>query len=249
MSDQRSSVPPGRDPRGSRQPGGEASGEPRREPRDEARGAPRIRDLRELARDVPPPRDLWPAIRAQIDPTATGGATGGAAGSATRGPADSAGATGGGALGGPAARRMALGLAAAIALVAVGVWAGRSSLPGAGTDAAGLPGGGATPAARRIAAPDTTVQPVAYVADPRYREQRARLLADVEARIAELPPGSQAKVRESLATIQKAVADLEAELGREPSSALLQELLVNARQDEMRLLTTITEAGAAGRET
>jgi hypothetical protein len=40
--------------------------------------------------------------------------------------------------------------------------------------------------------------------------------------------------------------DLEAELGKDPSNALLQELLVNTYQDEMRVLTTVHEASDAG---
>jgi hypothetical protein len=40
--------------------------------------------------------------------------------------------------------------------------------------------------------------------------------------------------------------DLEAALGKDPSNALLQELLVNTYQDEMRVLTTVHEAGDAG---
>lgn len=211
-----------------------------------------IRDLRELASDVPPAHDLWPAIAAKIDPGArvstTFGHGSGAGAGAGAGGANLAG-------GGTSAlnvRRYAIGLAAAVALVAIGAWLGRSTLPGA-TDAgvAGVAANGSGSAAltRRAAAPDTTVQPVAYIADPRYRAQRAELLAHVDAKIAALPPDSHAKVRESLVTIQKAVADLEAALGREPSYSLLQELLVNARQDEMRVLTTIAEAGAAGQET
>ena len=35
------------------------------------------------------------------------------------------------------------------------------------------------------------------------------------------------------------VAELEAELGKDPSNALLQELLVNTYQDEMRVLTAV----------
>ena len=42
--------------------------------------------------------------------------------------------------------------------------------------------------------------------------------------------------------------ELEAALGRDPSNALLQELLVNTYQDEMRVLVAIHEAGAVAGE-
>jgi hypothetical protein len=86
----------------------------------------------------------------------------------------------------------------------------------------------------------------AYIADPKYREQRAALVKSLEAKLASLPPDSRAKVLSSLATIQKSKQDLEAALGKDPSNALLQELLVNTYQDEMRVLTTVHEASDAG---
>lgn len=51
----------------------------------------------------------------------------------------------------------------------------------------------------------------------------------------------------SLAAIEKAKQDLEQALGKDPSNALLQELLVNTYQDEMRVLTDVPEASSSGR--
>ena len=51
----------------------------------------------------------------------------------------------------------------------------------------------------------------------------------------------------SLATIQQAKQELESALGKDPGNALLQELLVNTYQDEMRVLTDVREASDAGR--
>ena len=51
----------------------------------------------------------------------------------------------------------------------------------------------------------------------------------------------------SLATIEAAKQDLEQALGKDPGNALLQELLVNTYQDEMRVLTDVREASDAGR--
>jgi len=54
-------------------------------------------------------------------------------------------------------------------------------------------------------------------------------------------------VSASLAAIEKAKKDLEQALGRDPSNALLQELLINTYQDEMRVLTDVHEASDPGR--
>jgi len=86
----------------------------------------------------------------------------------------------------------------------------------------------------------------AYVMDTRYIQQRAALVKDLESRLAALPPDSRAKVVSSLQTINDSKRDLERELGKDPSNALLQELLVNTYQDEMRVLTAVHEAGSSG---
>jgi hypothetical protein len=72
------------------------------------------------------------------------------------------------------------------------------------------------------------------------------LVKNLEARLAALPPESRAKVMASLKAINDSKRELETELGKDPSNALLQELLVNTYQDEMRVLTAVDEAGAAG---
>ena len=82
-----------------------------------------------------------------------------------------------------------------------------------------------------------------YVADPRYTRERAELVKNLEARLAALPPESRAKVMASLKAINDSKRELETELGKDPSNALLQELLVNTCQDEMRVLTAVHEAG------
>lgn len=190
----------------------------------------KITSLRDLPHDIAPPRDLWPAIAAQIDPQSD--AARAARPAVTRG--------------GSAARLSQmrwLAAAAMVAAVAVGIWVGRDLLP--------LPGkaGDTQP----LSAHGTSAAPaafnVAYVADPRYQHERAALLATLQARLATLPPDSRTKVLASLAAIDKAKKDLEDALGRDPSNALLQELLVNTYQDEMRVLADVHTASDAGRGT
>ena len=102
-------------------------------------------------------------------------------------------------------------------------------------------------ASRATAAGAPTALDVAYVPDPRYERDRAALMRSLQARLAALPPPARAKVMASLAAIHRAKEDLENALGKDPGNALLQELLVNTYQDEMRVLTDVHEAGDAGR--
>jgi hypothetical protein len=183
----------------------------------------KVSSLRELSPAIEPARDLWPGIEARI--------------SAERGPAAA-----------PATRWRALpprwrAAAAMVASVAVGVWIGRSLLPGVAPPAR-------EPVVRvvptTITGPATTFA-AAYVSDPRYQRDRTALLQTLQARLAALPPPARAKVTASLTAISQAKQDLEGALGKDPSNALLQELLVNTYQDEMRVLTDLHQAGDAGR--
>lgn len=132
-----------------------------------------------------------------------------------------------------------LAAAAMVASVAVGVWIGRDLLPGR-TQV--LP---VIPAQSGLGAPVEA----AYVTDPRYQRQRQALLQSLQAQLATMPPETRAKVMASLATIEKAKQDLEQALGKDPGNALLQELLVNTYQDEMRVLTQVHEASDTGQGT
>src|SRR5215831_8861527 len=188
----------------------------------------KVTSLRELPQSIEPPRDLWPEIESQL----TGIPAAGSAADGTM----------------PGHRRAArmrwLAAAAMVACIATGVWIGRSLLPG-------TPPGRAPSSVRVLPSTIPGVAPTAvdaaYLTDPRYQQQRAALVRALQARLATLPPPERNKVTESLAAIEKAKADLEQALGRDPSNALLQELLVNTYQDEMRVLTDVHEASDPGR--
>jgi len=185
-----------------------------------------VSSLRELPQSLEPGRDLWPQIEARLQQ-----ARGDGAGRITAAPR----------------RRMALrwlAAAAMVASVAVGVWIGRTFLPTAApvTAQRDAPQGTAAPWLSGPSALDA-----AYVSDPRYERQRAALMRSLQGRLAALPPRSRARVSASLAAIEKAKQDLEQALGKDPSNALLQELLVNTYQDEMRVLTDVPEASDPGR--
>ncbi len=184
----------------------------------------KVRSLRELPQSIEPARDLWPGIESQLG-------VGGADSSASKRP---------GARTGPL-RWVA---AAMLACIAVGVWIGRNLLP-SGPGLAGVP----VTAANRPGVPvlARTAFDAAYVSDPRYERQRAELVRALQDRLAALPPPARAKVSASLGSIEKAKGDLQQALGHDPGNALLQELLIDTYQDEMRVLTDVHDASDAGR--
>src|SRR5579863_2561498 len=181
----------------------------------------KVRSLSELSAAIEPPRDLWPEIEARLK-----SASGAAAPPAARA---------------RVAQLRCLAAAAMVASVAVGVWIGRDlgplgarvSAPPAATNLTGMSEGAAVDAA--------------YVSDPRYRHERAQLLKSLQAQLDAMPEPARAKVTASLASIETAKKDLESALGKDPSNALLQELLINTYQDEMRALTDVHEASDPGR--
>jgi hypothetical protein len=227
----------------------------------------KVRSLRDLPQGIEPPRDLWAGIEARIEAERASGAAGvsnsaGALGTVASesGPFGASGPSGAK----PGGTRFFtrpttvrwLAAAAMIATLAVGIWIGRVGLPGsrpAGTaitarnDAnKGAEHGSHIVPTRPLSGGVQAVQ-AAYLSDPKYREERAALVKSLETQLDSLPPETRGKVLSSLATIHKSMQDLEAALGKDPTNALLQELLLNTYQDEMRVLTTVHEASDAGK--
>lgn len=175
-------------------------------------------ELRGLQRDVPPARDLWPDIEAAIR-------------NEREPPLPQAAAT----RWRPA--RSAFGLVAGLALLASGILIGRVLLP---------------PAPVSIASETTAstqVLPVAnFTPGAAYEAARAAELAQLPARLAALPQATREQVRLSLDTLQRSISEISAALGQEPANALLQSLLIDTYQEEMRVLTTLNAAALAGEE-
>jgi hypothetical protein len=181
-----------------------------------------IRSLGELPQSIEPPRDLWPGIAASLQ-------SGGEGGAAVRDARRDSRSTG--RWGGP------WQIAAAFALVAVGAWLGRATGPG--TSEVDAP----------IAATDgATLQPAIFDPGARFERTRDALLREASVKLAGMPPETRAKVAASLETVQDARRDIELALGRDPGNALLQEMLVNSYQDEMRVLTAVQDSWPASEE-
>jgi hypothetical protein len=171
----------------------------------------RVKRIDELARSLPPPRDLWPGIAAAIE-------------------ADRTAAVGSG----PRRTRWlpAAGMAAAVALVTVGIFIGRVIAP-APQSVAGT----------QVTQGSPEMMPAA-LRDANYRKQRDALLVEVQNQLNTMPVAEREKVAASLATLRRSISEIEAALGRDPANALLQELLVNSCQEEMRALTAVRDSGA-----
>jgi hypothetical protein len=88
----------------------------------------------------------------------------------------------------------------------------------------------------------------ALLANPAYESRRDALLKDLPARLERLPPESRQRVVDSLKAVQSAMQSLEAELGKDGSNALLQELFIGACQEEMRVLTAVDATGGPNQE-
>jgi hypothetical protein len=172
----------------------------------------RVNRIDELARNVPPARDLWPAISAAIE-----------AEKSAHSPV---------AIVPRRARWLpAAAMAAALGLVAIGVLIGRSFGP------------------VRIVELASSQQPAqdvipAALRDANYRKQRDVLLVEVQHKLNGMPAAERVKVAASLATLRRSIGEIEAALGRDPANALLQELLVNSCQEEMRALTAVRDSGS-----
>jgi hypothetical protein len=75
---------------------------------------------------------------------------------------------------------------------------------------------------------------------PEFMVARAELEEEFERRLETLPAESRAVVAGQLATIRGALAQIHAELGRDPGNALLQNLLYNTYHEEMALMADIS---------
>lgn len=175
----------------------------------------RVKGLGELPRDIPPARDLWPAIAEAIQADLSMKAV-------------------------PDTRRRVgwrplAGLAASVALVAAGVFIGQNIK----TDEVEVAGNPVTP----INDAGSAGMVKASLRQAEYQKQREQLWTDVQAKLNTMAPAERAKVGASLATLKKSIEEIQAALGRDPANALLQELFVNSCQEEMRVLTTVRDSG------
>lgn len=174
-----------------------------RDPLDEA--------LAKLPRMVQPTRDLWPAIRDEIEAHET------------RSAVRSARFT-------PVFRQLAAGVVLAIAASATTYVIMRESRQAPAQIAMQAPLVSAMPASfsgEHLA--------------PEYFKARAALDAEFERRIEALPPAARARLMSDLADLRRAANDIAATLAEHPSDPLLQDLLMSTYQSELRLFADVNE--------
>jgi hypothetical protein len=174
-----------------------------------------------LPASVEPARDLWPGIRAQLE-----------AQPAQRPAAPSRGLS------------WSWALAAGVAIASVSVlftWM-----------AVKAPDESAVQVAAVTPTPVEALQPVSYGQyarlGPEYVETRAEMLDLFRARLSTLPEDVRLRVEGDLAAIQKAADDIDAALAQDPSSRLLNRLLLSTYQEELRLYTRVAAPQAAFHE-
>jgi hypothetical protein len=182
----------------------------------------KITRLEELPRDIPPPRDGWPALEARL----------------RWGERRSV------------ARRSTVWLgavAATVAAVAAGILVDRVILQAGHADAGRQLTAHQTSAGSSAGERGAEI-PASFITDPRYLAERRALLDSLDERLKSLPPQTRQQVLASLATIHQSMQQIQQALGREPTNALLQGLLIDTYQDEMRVLTAVQEAGTGSGE-
>lgn len=176
-------------------------------------------ELRRLPLAVAPSRDLWPDIAARI---------------ATQdSPTQPARRT----------RGWTWQVAAAVVLVA-----GSSLLTATLLDRRAAPGQSAatvTPHVSNMETGAAIVMPAAFgpagKLDPEYLAARQQLTQLLEQRIAELPASARAKLEFNLGEMRRAADEINAALAEQPGDPLLEELLLKTYQDELAVLSNVSE--------
>ena len=180
--------------------------------------------LHGLSRVIEPARDLWPAIAARLEPRES-----------TRA--------------GPRRPAWLWQTAAAVLLVA-----GSSLLTATLLDrsrGAGNIAGG--PRATAVAPTPTTSDVVAMPAafgpgarlDADYVAARRQLTTMLEARMANLPESTRAKLQVNLGEMRRAADQINAALAEQPGDPLLEELLLITYQDELAVLASVNQLTTA----
>jgi hypothetical protein len=177
--------------------------------------------LQGLPRAIEPPRDLWPAIAAEL-----------AAGDASNTP-----------------RRYPwlLPAVAAVVLVAASSLV-TASLLGYGQQNANI-AARTTPVNPTTVSPaaggTASVAPAAfgpgYTLDNEYVAARSQLASTLQARIERMPPSARQKLEANLAEMHRAANEINAALAQQPGDPLLEELLLSTYQDELAVLANVNQ--------
>jgi len=177
------------------------------------------RRLQALSAEIDPPRDLWPAIAAELEPRRA------------------------------SAKRSWLSQAAAAAVLVIAssavttVWLRQQTHPVAQVAPPSQPPANVTmmPAARHAAFGPS------HALDADYLKARAQLAQMLDERIGRLPPSARQKVELNLAEMRRAADEINRALATAPGDPLLEELLLTTYQEELAVLASVNQlATSAG---
>jgi hypothetical protein len=80
-----------------------------------------------------------------------------------------------------------------------------------------------------------------YSLNAEYDMARRQLAADLEQRLAGMPPSARQKLEANLAEMHRAATEINVALARQPGDPLLEELLLNTYQDELGVLASVNQ--------
>lgn len=78
-----------------------------------------------------------------------------------------------------------------------------------------------------------------YSLGPDFTDARNMLVSKLDAELERLPPETRAEVVENIATIRRAIADINRALADEPDNVLLQDLLMSAYSEELKVMRKV----------
>jgi len=82
--------------------------------------------------------------------------------------------------------------------------------------------------------------------DAGYETARRQLAADLERRLASMPPSARQKLEDDLAAMRRAAERISAALARQPGDPLLEELLLSTYQSELGVLASVNQLTSTG---
>jgi hypothetical protein len=136
---------------------------------------------------------------------------------------------------GPSQRSWAWQAAAAIVLVAVSSLVTATLVRRSPPPVAHEPVPASAPAAMPVAFGPS------FALNGEYAAARALLAAELEQRVATMPPSARQKLEANLAEMRRAADEINAALARQPGDPLLQELLLSTYQDELGVLANVNQ--------
>jgi len=80
-----------------------------------------------------------------------------------------------------------------------------------------------------------------YALDNEYVAARSQLASTLQARIERMPPSARQKLEANLAEMHRAANEINAALAQQPGDPLLEELLLSTYQDELAVLANVNQ--------